>query len=70
METSVDAARKTEFGAILLVGDLPYYQRFGFEKVKHGQIKLPGPADPDRILICPLKAGAAESFIGTAKRYV
>lgn len=70
METSVAAARKTKFGVILLVGDLPYYQRFGFEKVKHGQIQLPGPADPDRILICPLKSGSAESYCGTAKRYV
>ncbi len=69
METSVAAAQKTEFGAILLVGDLPYYQRFGFEKVERGNILLPGPADPDRILICPLQSTLTDNFCGLAERH-
>ena len=69
METSVAAAQKTNFGAILLVGDLPYYERFGFEKVSNGKIRLPGPADPDRILICPLKSNVSDKFHGVAERY-
>ncbi len=36
---------------IFLVGDAPYYQRFGFSPVRpHGRILLPGPFDPARLL--------------------
>lgn len=36
---------------VILVGDLNYYARFGFEVVPRGQITLPGPVDPARLLI-------------------
>lgn len=36
--------------AIILVGDLPYYSRAGFE-VAPSAIKLPGPVDPKRLLV-------------------
>ena len=36
---------------IILVGDLPYYQSLGFKPTKPGMIKMPGPVDPDRLLI-------------------
>ena len=35
---------------VILVGDLAYYERLGFLRVPPGQIVLPGPADPARIL--------------------
>lgn len=35
---------------VLLVGDADYYGRFGFAPVPAGQITLPGPADPARVL--------------------
>jgi predicted N-acetyltransferase YhbS len=35
---------------ILLVGDLPYYSRFGFRPVPPGHVLLPGPVDPSRFL--------------------
>jgi len=34
----------------LLVGDLAYYQRFGYRPVDPGTILLPGPVDPARLL--------------------
>jgi len=35
---------------IILVGDLPYYQRAGFQ-VASTEVKLPGPVDPKRLLV-------------------
>jgi predicted N-acetyltransferase YhbS len=49
---------------IVLVGDLPYYSRAGFATVPTGQILLPGPADPARILAAELEPGALASFSG------
>ncbi len=36
---------------IILVGDLPYYQSLGFKPTKPNMIKMPGPVNPDRLLI-------------------
>jgi len=36
---------------VILVGDLEYYGRLGFEAVPRGTITLPGPVDPSRLLI-------------------
>jgi len=36
---------------VILVGDLEYYGRLGFEAVPRGTITLPGPVDPSRVLI-------------------
>lgn len=34
---------------VILVGDAPYYERFGFSRLPHGLV-MPGPTDPDRFL--------------------
>lgn len=38
------------FAFVILVGDLPYYERFGFARVPFGQVTFPGPVDPARVL--------------------
>ena len=43
---------------VILVGDEPYYARVGFKRVPYGQIELPGPVDPDRLLYLELAEGA------------
>jgi predicted N-acetyltransferase YhbS len=48
VQACVDHARAVDAAGILLVGDLPYFARFGFE-VAQG-VTLPGPADPRRVL--------------------
>lgn len=47
---SLDAADKAGIALVLLVGDPPYYARFGFVPVPMGQITMPGPVDPARLL--------------------
>ena len=69
MQRAVDAARDAGHELILLVGDFDYYKKFGFEQITYGQIIMPGPADPARILICPLVEGAKSKFSGSAKQY-
>jgi len=53
-------ARAAELGheLVILVGDLPYYARAGFAVAPAGQIQLPGPVDPARLLCRELVSGA------------
>ncbi|MGH6793253.1 MAG: GNAT family N-acetyltransferase [Methyloceanibacter sp.] len=63
-------AKETGFGLVLLVGDMPYYSRFGFVPVTPGQITLPGPVDPARLLIVELAPGALQGAVGEVKARV
>lgn len=68
MHKAVGCARDCDESLIILVGDLSYYGKFGFEIVPEGQITLPGPADPNRILACELKEGVLSGYRGQATR--
>ncbi len=61
---ALDTAQAGEAQLVILVGDHPYYGRFGFKIVPMGQIVFPGPVTPQRILACELKAGALADFRG------
>ncbi|RVU18692.1 GNAT family N-acetyltransferase [Methylobacterium oryzihabitans] len=58
MTASLDAARAGGHGLVLLVGDAPYYARFGFRPVPPRHLVLPGPVDPGRFLALDLREGA------------
>jgi len=60
----MEAAKAAGIRLVVLVGDEPYYQRFGFHPVPLGEITLPGPVDPRRILAAELVAGAKDEFRG------
>jgi predicted N-acetyltransferase YhbS len=62
-------AREAGFGLVLLVGDMPYYSRFGFANVPPGQIVLPGPVDPARLLVAEIVPGALEGVAGRIKAH-
>ena len=53
---------------VILVGDLPYYERVGFSAIKPGRIRFPGPVDPKRILGVALQDGALETLEGEVRR--
>ena len=42
MQKGIDEARARGHRVMILVGDLPYYQRVGFVAVKRGRITMPG----------------------------
>ena len=45
-------------GAILLVGDAPYYERFGFSRSLTRKLVMPGPVEEERFLGLELQPGA------------
>jgi len=65
---AVDAAQAAGHGAILLVGDAPYFGPLGFEMVPTGRITLPGPVDPRRVLWRALKPGGVDGLSGAVTK--
>jgi predicted N-acetyltransferase YhbS len=59
-------SRATELGhrAVLLVGDEPYYKRFGFSRALTEHLRLPGPFERERFLALELIAGALSDARG------
>ena len=64
---TLDVARKHGVELVVLVGDESYYGRFGFKPVPTGQIRLPGPVDPRRLLAVELAPGALAHFRGVVE---
>jgi predicted N-acetyltransferase YhbS len=62
-------ARAEGFALVLLVGDMPYYGRFGFVPVSPGQITLPGPVDPARLLALEIVPGSLAGARGLVKAH-
>jgi predicted N-acetyltransferase YhbS len=50
VEACLAAADALEASTVMLVGDLSFFGRMGFEIVPNGQIIMPGPVDPKRLL--------------------
>jgi predicted N-acetyltransferase YhbS len=61
---ALEATRQGGARLIVLVGDHPYYSRFGFIPVPMGQIVLPGPVNPQRILAYELEPNALPDYRG------
>ena len=58
------AAKARGHGAVLLLGDAPYYARFGFSAHKTGELRLPGAFERDRLLALELRDGALDGAWG------
>ena len=61
---AIEAARAAGEGLVILVGDAPYYARFGFAPVPPGRLTMPGPVDPARLLWLELREGFAAGLSG------
>lgn len=61
---AMKACREGGARIVLLIGDEPYYGRFGFHPVPAGQIVFPGPVNPMRILAAELEPGALAHYRG------
>lgn len=64
IERSLNEAKAKGHKLVVLVGDEPFYGKIGFKRVPKGQMKMPGPVDPGRLLINELVPGAAEGVKG------
>ncbi len=64
MKTGLKRAEELGHKIVILVGDLPYYSRVGFHREGAKDLQLPGPVDPDRLLLVELEDGAALGLAG------
>lgn len=64
---TVERARALEWSRVLLVGDEPYYRRFGF--IHLDGVDMPPPTNPERILGLELVPGAWQGVAGEVTRY-
>ncbi|WP_374991489.1 GNAT family N-acetyltransferase [Bradyrhizobium sp. LHD-71] len=58
MRHAIEQARRLGHGAIILLGDAPYYERFGFSAAKAEALHLPGAFERERLLGLELRDGA------------
>ena len=64
IKRALDEAKAQGHRLVLLVGDEPYYGRCGFKPIAKDRVKMPGPVDPARLLVCELAAGAFDNVSG------
>lgn len=64
MREGIAAATQAGEMLVLLVGDAPYYAKVGFSPVPAGQIMMPGPVNPARLLARELVAGSLQNATG------
>jgi len=64
MDHALAAAKARGHRAVILLGDAPYYARFGFSNRKTGELALPGAFERDRLLGLELGEGALDGAWG------
>jgi predicted N-acetyltransferase YhbS len=64
MDHAIAAAKARGHRAVILLGDAPYYARFGFSGRNTGELSLPGPFERDRLLGLELREGALDGAWG------
>ena len=67
MAEAIARARVLGHEAILLVGDAPYYQRFGFDRAHTLALRMPGPVEAARFLGLELAPGALATAHGLVR---
>lgn len=67
IERSLKEARERGHKLVALVGDESYYQRCGFKRIPKGTATMPGPVDPQRLLVVELAEGAFSGVSGPIK---
>ena len=65
MDHALAAATARGHRAVILLGDAPYYARFGFSPDKMAELSLPGPFERDRLLGLELVPGTLDGACGT-----
>ena len=64
MDHALAVAKARGHRAVILLGDAPYYARFGFSDLKTGELSLPGRFERDRLLGLELRASALDGAWG------
>lgn len=64
MAHALEEAKKRGHRAVILVGDEPYYRRFGFAAAPVAELQLPGPVERQRFLGLELAEGGLAGASG------
>jgi predicted N-acetyltransferase YhbS len=64
MTEGLARAKAQGWRAVVLVGDEPYYARFGFSRQRALKLCLPGPVDAARLLALDLVEAALDDAAG------
>lgn len=64
MRRAIAESRWRGHGAIVLVGDAPFYERFGFAADRAAELAMPGPFERHRLLGLELRDGALSGARG------
>jgi predicted N-acetyltransferase YhbS len=64
MQEALGIAKARGHGAVILLGDAPYYARFGFSADQMAELQLPGAFERERLLGLELVAGALDGASG------
>ena len=64
IKRALKEAKDKKHKLVVLVGDEPYYAKSSFKQIPKGQVKMPGPVDPARLLVAELAPGAFEGVSG------
>jgi predicted N-acetyltransferase YhbS len=67
MTHALDEARRLSHRAICLVGDAPYYNRFGFSEKFAAGLDLPGPFARERLLAHEIEPGSLAGVTGMVR---
>lgn len=67
MRHAIAKAAEKGHTAVILLGDEPYYARFGFSTQQTARLSLPGPYAQDRLLAIELVEGALDGAEGTIR---
>ncbi|MEM1233585.1 MAG: N-acetyltransferase [Pseudomonadota bacterium] len=67
IERSLGAAKVLGWHRVLLVGDAPYYGRFGFRRLEG--VTMPPPTNPARVLGAALEPGGWHGITGEVRRH-
>ena len=66
---SLERAAALGWTRVVLVGDEPYYRRFGFTRDAGRALDYPPPTNPDRLLARALAPGAFDGVAGMVGRW-
>lgn len=67
MRNSLSRAKKDGWERVILVGDEPYYKRFGFTRADF--LDYPPPTNPERVLALELIEGAFDGVSGLVTKF-
>jgi predicted N-acetyltransferase YhbS len=69
INATLDTARAAGWQRVVLVGDEPYYSKYGFTRAAAADLVFPPPTNPDRALGLALVPGALDGLAGPVARW-